>query len=406
MAFKTKFADLSKAAGAGGDGSIGQAWDFETALTSAPADSVTFVKWHSRAFDASGGGLDVGNGGTLGDETHVKFVMYKDVGGYSETTLETDMDPGGDYYGGPLDAYRSENSKALRNADAVWGDIDGGGSLADDLLTIDGKDNVEFRGFKFHGTDKESNNHVIQLANNPEGLRFSNCKLDTGNTAVNGVLVTGLFDNCYIGDDFPAAVAVVFSPNMSFGVVDSCIFNIPADMTGLAIRNGMSVKNSVFIGGTYGVRAVPYAGTVHNCTFYNQTSGGILANSNNAQINEYNNIFNPAAINDNAVFISAGNNLYSDYSLAWSLAGKMTAGNGQYPWEFDHVSVNTSFAGQNVITDRNPNLNTWNFKTQVPFYGRPDADGNRALIGARLPDLGPHERHRTRHSGYDMGWRL
>ena len=387
MAFVIRYADLNLDFGAGGgDGldRVASPWSFDLALTNAPGDCVVFTK----AKDSDGtfvatSGMDVGNSNTLGTNQYTKFVAYKEWDDSYLTTLVTDMDPGGAYYGGVLDAYRGENSFSMSNANALWGKVSGGGTLADDLITIDGKDNIEFRGFKLFSNDGLTTNYIIQLLNEPEGLSFKNCKFDSGFSTIQGLASTALVDDCYFGENNGAGPGN-FHPGFNSAVITRCVFKIPVNKYGLLTRLGMCVDNCVFIGGQYGIQLFDDTGAIHNCTFYNQTGAGILISANTGLLNEYNNIFNPAAINDNAVWLTTGQSIYSNYSLAWSLAGKMTASGTQWPWEFNAVGGNVSFAGPHVITDVDPDLNITDFRSSRMLLGRPDLRGLRRQIGAVL----------------------
>ncbi len=399
-----KYAEMGHTDGSRDGSTPDRAWTFTEALSvgGAPDDCVCFVK--AGDGETATGAIAVGVTGTRGSNTRVVFRAY--VSYYNTSyPYDTDMSPGGLYYGSALDAYLIENGFLPANPNATWAVFDGD-NLIGDLLTFNGAspdDNITLEGFKLHNVSTAAGTSTLMTAiGSPEGLHFKGCIfMDAGQLGI-GSMSTSLFDDCLFKGPVVANGNMITHSLPQSGIRNS-VFDIPSGSIGLTARYYGFLYNNIFVGGTYGVTLVDTATLIGNNTFYNQTTGGIKVADSGAYLNEYNNIFNPAAVGDYAVNLTVGDVLYSNYSLAYSLGGPITVQTNK-PW-WDNMN-SLSFAGANSITNQNPNINTWNFKTQVPFYGRPDAGGNRSIIGARLPDLGPAERQRTRHSGYDRAWRL
>lgn len=265
-----------------------------------------------------------------GDYSHnnkVRLIGYD--------TTPGDMSEGGEFYGG---AWHAE----WGTPGCKWGDIDGQGTLAADLIDLtNGVEGLEFHNLFFHGTNKGAINTLFVMDASSLCMAWVNCKFDEGWTSI-------WFDgnyhsliDCWWSSDWTSAALYTIGINVVvincvINAGDSCVFGGP-----------QTYANTIFIGGSYGIYTNE-AGlcTVKDCTFYNQTIGCITLNHSSSVLVEVNNIFNPAAAADFAVNLAAANDgtvLYSDHSNAYSVAGvKLTN-----PW---YDSGNSkSFKGPNSL---------------------------------------------------------
>ena len=403
-----KYADLNLAEGEGdgvgdsADGSSANPWDFKKAIETNPGNSICFVKQtdDDSAYDATGIPYAIANTNTLGINSQNTFAMYKNepnttgLGNEFAQLWVTDMDPGGEFYGGAIDLHREHQSLSLGNPNAVWGHIDGG-ALGEDIITNAGKHNVVFRGFKFRNVSATTN-FLVSASLSPENMSFFNCEFDFCKLYFGvGIFIAPMFFDCFFG---PNAVNLPIQADMQFGFFNGCIMKVPNTFIGMSLRNGMSLKNCAFNGGASAFQTGPNPGSFTNCTFNKQTSHCVIGSAAAGAIIDYNNIFYPMT-NNSAVFLDAnkGQAKYSDYSLYWAFDGNQTS----IPWLDATDGDNRSFAGAHVITDQPITFSQRDLRTNVAIPGKPDMNGMPTQMGANLQRAGVRPwflERRQRHS--------
>lgn len=233
----------------------------------------------------------------------------------------SDMDFGGAFYGGALDAYKSENGLAsqMSNSLAEWCDLD-----ADDqgteLFSVFVNANIEFHNFRFRNTTTGTPADVkLVLYTSANNCVMFNCKFKgpcwfaVGNSGIGN-----LFVDCWFGD--VAYTSVMWMSVMNdvdfLGCVIECVPN------GIDMATRTRVYSCVFVGGNIALIAQG-ASYVGNCLFYNQSIAGIISQGvNNPTLVEYNNIFLPSTDSGYAVHIhDDGAMVFSKNSMAAALNG-------------------------------------------------------------------------------------
>lgn len=258
--------------------------------------------------------------GVTGDLSHNNKVRA--IGFYQ---TPGDMSEGGAYYGG---AWHAEWATAGKK----WVDVDGGGALADDLIDLrSAVEGLEFHNLYFHGTDEANANNLFELDSSSVAMVWVNCKFDGGYYSIYFNGCCHALINCWFGEAWGSNTTLIFIVTPCF-VID-CVINIAAGGIGTYGGGNCLFINTIFIGGSYGIRNVYGAMiTVANCTFYNCTVVGIRIDNATAVLVEANNIFMPAAAADFAVNLAGTNDgtvLYSDHSVAYTVSG---AAFGTHAW--------------------------------------------------------------------------
>lgn len=309
--------------------------------------------------------IDMG-GGSITNNTKKKIVGFNTVPG--------DMDKGGSYYQGPLDAYINgvDTSKCI-TCDAQDNAID--------VFAVNCQDNVEFRNIRFYNTDGLSGNNGVEFSTSPVGIKFVNCKFADVWRGINGVAEAVAVHDCYGHSTVAQNFIDLQAGSVGFTAI-GCVSN--AAGSHVRLYSGGTVIGNVFIDAFQGI--IMIGGLLVACfnTFYNQTLQCIRVNGTTSVLIEYNNIFMPAAVDDYAVYIDddKGTILYSDYSWAFCSAGNFTVD----PWYDD--TNDKSFMGPNSTKDIDPQLvdaangDLRPLNPAVLRGGRPDIAGNPGQIGA------------------------
>ncbi len=384
------YADSSIAAGAGGNGLIaGTAWSIEQAFTSAVAGDWVWMKGDG-IFDASATPMDIANTGSTTADTHIMFCGYYLT--KSDGDLLSDMDRDETYYGGAYNAMLQDVGETLWNANAKWVEIDGEQTLADDLLTIDNKDNIHFRNLYFRGTTGAAGKNVIQYASSlTQGCSFTNCRFDEGSELMSGTSLSCRYRDCFFGPDVTDRAIFSFGAD---NVYTECIFlTAPGNYAALSYQNIFSF--CIFINGSFAIKPYDKLTVVHNCLFYYFNPGPIVAIADfgaaaDPILIEYNNIYYMQdAATDYAVSIASGKGCvaYSDYSLTVSLYDSFTEDGINPPfWHAD----SGSFIGEHAIPLLNQDpkfadIANYDFRllpgSPCLNVGRPDVFGQPTTIG-------------------------
>jgi len=290
-------------------------------------------------------------------------------------TTPGDMDKGGSYYQGPLDAYVNgiDTSKCI-TYDAQDNAID--------VFTVNGQDNIEFCNIYFYHTSSASDHNGVEFFTTPVGIKFVNCKFDDVYRGLNGVAEVVSLVDCYshsLESYFIDLQTGSYSP-----VIIGCVISMAPLKGGIRLYSGGLIISNLLTGGNQGIVIIGDLVTASFNTFYNQSLKCIRVNGTTSVLIEYNNIFMPAAVDDYAVYIDddKGTILYSDYSWAFCSAGNFTVD----PWYDD--TNDKSFMGPNSTKDIDPQLvdaangDLRPLNPAVLRGGRPDIAGNPGQIGA------------------------
>jgi len=385
MGWTHKFAD-AWLEGDTGSGTRGSPWSVKRAFDSAVAGDWVWIRSYLGDTYTPDAGLDIANSGSVANNTHIVFCgcRWWPVEGWEDTNIRRhDMDLGGDHYGGAMDAYRENHSLPLAHPRGKWVVIDGDG-LADDLLTIDGKDNIEFRNIYFKGTDKASGHDVIHFANFAKNVRFVNCKVNEGHSLINGAPKTLTLDDCWLGDDFEGNYSMPIVTTY-FTYMVGCVIDTRLTRYGIYIGGYGAIENCIFVNGVRAIRQFSDRLLLRNNLFYNQTGECVRMDNSACILTEYNNIFVVQSVNDYAIYLDAANGSIacSDYSLAYCTASPFTVD----PW-LDH-NTDTSFMGPHAVKDVDPRLidpagGDFGLHDGSPCWG-----AGRPLLNGELTHIGP-----------------
>jgi len=314
---------------------------------------------------------------TLADNTHFRIIGYKTAPPGNSSMTDGDMDKGGTYYGGALDAYKSENSLTayMENSLAECVTIDGDGG-AWDIFALNNFDCFHIRNLYLKNI--ANTNSLISYTNTPRGGSIQNCKFTDARYALNGT-INGLFlYDSYVESDGSGSYSTINTSGSMINM-DTCVVYNPSTETGIKIRFG-SITNTLVIGGIWGI-SVQEGGSFSNNTFYNQTGSCISADVSTSPVVAFNNIFVPAvAASDYAVGRrdttppGSGSIIYSDYSCGWSIDEAEPLWVDKGP---NSIGEDPDFVDEanGDFRPRNPN---------VLRGGKPDAAGNPMPRGAVL----------------------
>lgn len=358
-----KFVSSTGPKGSGNGNSEADAWSLANALSNAAAGDYVWVKNDGVYL----GTFTVGCSGSYNDNTHIHFIGYDNINNCDLMNQTSDMD-----WGGPA------NPNALN----CWIDINGQGA-ANNVIYQYQKNNIHWRNFYFHNTNKATNNcaFYVKLCN---GVTFVKCKFTDGYV---NLWVDTNSTCCMVKDSYFSNCAVT---NLDIGggsylnQFTRCVFN------GGMVKMYRSIgSHSIFVGGTYAIGAFYLQNIVYNNTMYNQTSYclGYGHNSYTGSLIEYNNIFIPATKNLPAIYKNGyGSLTYSGFGCAYSLADNSVL-DAPYSGEMS-LNINPQFVNAEVN----------DFRVQNPLLlrgGMTDLAGNAAQIGAVIQKYQFARRART-----------
>lgn len=311
--------------------------------------------------------FDAGSGSSVSN-------TWKRVIGFN--TAPGDMDEGGTYCQGPLDAYQN----GINPGSSVSYDAN---NQAIDVFVVS-IDNIEFRNLYLHNTDALAGNQAVSFSGTPENTVFRNCKFaDVFRALVGSGIVGVTVLDCYFHNDL-AQQAFYFSASSDGGMVLGCVFYKTTAKAHIYWDGvGMTFQKNLFVGGVRGINLLGRA-LFSNNTFYNQTTECIRVAALDATLVEFNNIFGLEAADDYAVYIvnNSGSVIYSDYSWAYCPAGGFTVD----PW-YDATN-NKDIKGANSTKDVDPQFvdaANGDFRSLEPAVlcgGRSDVAGSPGQIGA------------------------
>ncbi|MHC4635966.1 MAG: metallophosphoesterase [Planctomycetota bacterium] len=358
-----------------------------TAMANAAAGDVVWIKNGTAAgavaaYDLSAGPLDVNNSGGLADNKKIKFIGY-------DTTVDTsselsDMDYGQEFYGGAYGAYAGLST-------ARWANFDGG-DLANDLVTLSDKDNIEFRNIEFHNTSGNHNNG-IQFFTSPRNDSFTNCKFHDLYQVFGGNVMGVLLEDCYIGAlraDQP--ITDFCTGGFSIGCVWDGAIRGPGNKTACTFRYG-TVQNSLLVNGEYSYFCGPWAGVLVSCTLYNASVAAVGLDSIAASIHGHNNILMPAhGASGYAVYMNgAGGSIKLSHNCLYAVDGPLAVGQEVYSIKADSdFTLDDSLSANPQFVD--PNNYDFRLKASSPCIkaGKPilgsSSDTGRSNIGAYESD--------------------
>ncbi len=248
-----------------------------------------------------------------------------------------DMDIGGTYYGGALDAYAIRNSYTglQRNANAAWVEYDLENGAYHGFSVDATKLNLHFENFNFIGI-KTSQSGIEISDTDTRNIAVRNCQFhgfDDGamSRAITSNCSTLVIDDCYAFNhgrcfDIEFGIFQISNCVIEPGVAEGTSFE-------LSVGNlyGGLVYNCLMVGGGRGVlnKSAGLVNVINN-TFVNQTSAGVGLLNQNSSVNVLNNIFFLAAQADFGVVIEDsgaggwGIPLDIDYNCFFSAAGALT----------------------------------------------------------------------------------
>ncbi|MBN1765247.1 MAG: hypothetical protein JW860_08325 [Sedimentisphaerales bacterium] len=336
--------------------SIGGAFDhlqsaFDT-IDNATGTTGSRTIYINRSEDISSGKLVCTITGEPGNG-HVRIIGFKEAPG--------DMDRGGDY----------ETEKI---------EIDGKGTLADDLVLMDSRKNIHWCNIYFHGTFG-SDHDGVYLTGVTEGTEFNRCRFGNVDSALGGTPAKLLMQYCHIEDTLRVAPFTAFR---QVTMLNNVIHIADNKFVGVAVNS--TFIGNVFIGGIHGI----IFGTdedislVHNNTFYNQSAAGIKYYKGYFIIT--NNIFVMSDVDTYAVIQgvnSLGQATVIGNNCAWSLSGPLT-----HP--FYNSAENFSLDHQDSIffdpRPADPDSDDFRVRaTKTASAGRVDVNGYPSAIGAVGP---------------------
>jgi len=314
--------DLTYSADTTCDLKCGGAFDLlQKAIDEKDADSynVTIHRNKDFTFSIAGDTIDFTAGG--GDVANNTFLTIHEF-----NTATGDMDEGGTYHQGPLDALKNgvDATKCVK--------IDAN-NLATDAVSIDNRDNIRFINTYFTNTNQASGNNLIEFATSPVNIHFVNCKFDDAFYFINGTNYNLYLDSCYWGNNYFGNYPCAFA---TYGKVFNCVFNADGKTYG-PVMYYTHFTGCFFYKGTYGTY-LPQGTFVH-CIFYLQTGACIYTNGGTYYASGHSNIFYPAAVDDYAFLAGASGGTCSPDMVnccVWSDAGQLTV---------DHVYSNKTSEG-------------------------------------------------------------
>lgn len=340
----------------------------EYALESGILDATSYdVFIYNNKAETLSTSIDVAEGGSSSENTH----LY--VKGFN--TIPGDMDYGGSYYQGPLSA---END-GVDTSKCVEIDGDGGDYY---LLDLTDMECVHFHNFYFHNIKTDTSKALVYEG---DYVVCNNCKFNQASRAASNVNY-GVYVSCWIGSSFALEPVNVFGISL---LMDSFV-NVPATQSGMRVVGGGVAIRNIFVGGKTAVDT--YWSTFALCAwnvFYNQTERCVRVCRDVAFV-EFGNVFMPADENDYAVLVedvsgNAGILLYSDFSLAYNVAGNNFA---HPPWYDDYNDRDLQVP--NSLKDVDPQFidaANGDFRPRNPDAirkGKPDIHGNSTSMGAVL----------------------
>jgi len=322
--------------------------------------------------DLSGGGISVSNASRGGDLSHNKFTIW-------EFYNTTPGDMGNDDYG----------------------DIDGGGSLVDDVISVAADtENLVLRHFHIHGAFTSAppgDQRPDILLVGGSLLILEHCKLSDAQWAVEATSTdTILGINTIYEDDLLGTIT---------GGPDLYEYCCVHKVGGSSVGNGL-LTGTIFDGGSNGLYGTGIT-MVINSTFYKQTVMGIVVQDATAGVISINNVFDLATADDNAINIDAakGSLLVCMNNTAYSSTAGSALVNvylddnttAEHAYPVDCIEVNPQLVLPSAGDYRPLN-------NEVLDKGRKNIANKSTVIGALTPQqLGTINRTRARYSGASHG---
>ncbi len=304
-----------------------------------------------------------------------------DIKGYKVSI--GDMDFGGAYYGGALDAHKDALGATMENSSAEWVDVDASGGLHV-VFDISTKDGVRFHNLYIHNTENSYPLCGIYSASTIIGGGAFNCKFDDMGSGINTMAIGFYLCDCYFGSSIVGGKAIDCPSNLGIRI-ENCVFDLNAFTSG--VDTGLvDIKNCIFVGGPWAI-SVTSPSYIANNVFYNQTSGAITTNNGADDIvAAYNNIVMPAATDDYGFYVDAGA-LYTDYNCFWTVAGSAIASDHAC-WD---ANASVSVKGSNSI-EQDPlfvDPPVGDFRLQA---GSPCLNSGKPILGVGYTNIGAWQR--------------
>ena len=336
---------------------IGGAFDtLQNACDNTDASSFD-VTIHTNKDETLSATLDIDtDGGSIADNSR-KYIL-----GFYQTP--GDQDRGGAYY---------------RDATHGWVGFDGN-DMADELIEIGlGLDNISLRNLYLHNIDTVTVHSLLKVFYSgtfPENIHVKNCKFDDGYRGIYTYARNMLIEDCIFN-------SLISNYQVHFkcynGQLLNCEFNTASGKTAIFTDLGELIAGCIFKGGSRAIQVDRYNCLALNNMFYGQTSACIYLDDNEASLTDFNNIFDPAAVDDYAVQVANGTVLSSDYSCAYCTAATSVLDAGHaWPEKGPHsIEVDPEFvsAGGGDFRPRNP---------EVLRGGKPDIEGHATAMGPVL----------------------
>lgn len=317
-----------------------------------------------------GGTIDIDTGG--GDilkNTHKRVIGFHTVPG--------DMEPGGEYYQSPMEAY-------LNGVDEDCSVVYDGGGGAFSIFRLYQCKNIELRNLCVRNTNRLNSNSGIKIEGTPISLRLVNCRFDGLYQAMSGSMSQVHFERCQVGSDFSDQGFSLGTGSSVFGSVISA--NSQKACVGTDYGCSAIVCGNLLIGGGRGINACGQM-TVINNVFYGQQIVAVQLNGYNglpAQVSLYNNIIQvqPGAYMYR-ITANGGTVRYEDYNCVCDVNGQPLSN----LWLIEYPGAQPSEMGEHTLQENpmfvNPSAGDFRSRNRnVLRGGRPDAGRRSVAMGA------------------------
>jgi len=317
--------------------------------------------------------IDIDYGGSIARNTHLRIIGFN--------TTPGDMDYGGTFYQSAVDCLiNGIDCFPVETARTIM--IDAGNQTCS-VMNFNNVDNVELRNIYFYRTFGAAGQYAVKPTNEPTALSFINCRFDSVDKVLGGIIENVMLIGCFGGDDigrqaYTAKVGGTFIGNVMQGPAANMLVGCAPDCSVVFLNN-------ILIGCLNGFRNSGRVRAINN-TFYNQSVACASTVNTAAETIAFNNIFMPQAGAYGLNIESGGGSVqYNDYNcfcdvngdvLSTPIASDYSGGTipemGEHSLEVDPKVID---AANGLFSPLNP---------LVLRGGRPGLEDNAAAMGAIL----------------------
>jgi len=197
-------------------------------------------------------------------------------------------------------------------------------NLGGDLFTLDGVDNVQFKNIYFkHG--HASTDELFEMATDPEGIRFIDCKFGGSNNNAGHAIKFDGFGHQVLGCHFTktfttGVMSCVLQADSEIAYNYIGISPTNGDIGMINVSYGMMIHHNVFEGDEVAITVYSRGNWIFNNTFIDCEKGIHVNGHMQGMAYIWNNIFDLSAVGDYAVYVDSnkGSVAYCDYNCAYS----------------------------------------------------------------------------------------